>query len=176
MASEFLISWGHIMQALALPPDSSASILEYGSGSGQLLLFLARMGIDVYAVDIDQPSLDLVSAQARAMGLDVKCECALFGEGFSDQKFDRIIFFEAFHHAWDYDNLLDRLARAFEARRPIDLVRRTRRSGLDTRRSISLGTASGWSIRILHASFWMDGAWVFQRLSVPSIPPTRLES
>ena len=110
MASEFLISWGHIMQALALPPDSSASILEYGSGSGQLLLFLARMGLDVYAVDIDQPSLDLVSAQARAMGLDVKCECALFGEGFSDQKFDRIIFFEAFHHAWDFDNLLDRLA------------------------------------------------------------------
>ena len=44
MASEFLISWGHIMQVLALPPDSSASILEYGSGSGQLLLFLARMG------------------------------------------------------------------------------------------------------------------------------------
>ena len=50
---------GDIMQALALPPDSSASILEYGSGSGQLLLFLARMGLDVYAVDIDQPSLDL---------------------------------------------------------------------------------------------------------------------
>jgi 2-polyprenyl-3-methyl-5-hydroxy-6-metoxy-1,4-benzoquinol methylase len=90
-----------VLQALALPPDSSASILEYGSGSGQLLLFLARMGLDVYAVDIDQPSLDLVSAQARAMGLDVKCECALFGEGFSDKKFDRIIFFEAFHGRLD---------------------------------------------------------------------------
>jgi 2-polyprenyl-3-methyl-5-hydroxy-6-metoxy-1,4-benzoquinol methylase len=110
MAAEFLICWGHIMRLLDLPADSTASILEYGPGSGQLLLLLARMGLDVHAVDIDQPSIDLVSAQASAMGLNVKCERALFGEGFEGKKFDRIIFFEAFHHAWDFENLLDRLA------------------------------------------------------------------
>jgi SAM-dependent methyltransferase len=110
MAAEFLICWGHIMRLLDLPNDSSASILEYGPGSGQFLLLLARMGLDVHAVDIDQPSLDLVAAQANAMGLDIKCEKALFGEGFGGKKFDRIIFFEAFHHAWDFEKLLDRLS------------------------------------------------------------------
>jgi hypothetical protein len=109
MASEFLICWGHIMRMLDLTENTS-SILEYGPGSGQLLLFLARMGLDVHAVDIDQPSLDLVAAQAKAMGLDVRCERALFGEGFDGKKFDRIIFFEAFHHAWEFEVLLDRLA------------------------------------------------------------------
>ena len=110
MAAEFLTCWGHIMRLLELPNDSSASILEYGSGSGQLLLLLARMGLDVHAVDIDQPSLDLVTAQANAMGLDIKQEKALFGEGFEGKRFDRIVFFEAFHHAWDFENLLDRLS------------------------------------------------------------------
>jgi SAM-dependent methyltransferase len=110
MAAEFLICWGHIMRLLDLPNDSSASILEYGSGSGQLLLLLARMGLDVHAVDIDQPSLDLVAAQANRMGLNIKCERALFGEGFEGQKFDRIIFFEAFHHAWNFESLLERLS------------------------------------------------------------------
>jgi len=110
MAAEFLVCWGHIMRLLELPNDSSASILEYGSGSGQLLLLLARMGLDVHAVDIDQPSLDLVAAQANAMGLEVKREKAVFGEGFEGKRFDRIIFFEAFHHAWDFEKLLKRLS------------------------------------------------------------------
>ena len=110
MAAEFLICWGQIMRLLDLPVDGTASVLEYGTGSGQLLLFLARMGIDVYAVDIDQPSLDLVTAQSNAMGLEIKCERDLFGEGFSGKTFDRIVFFEAFHHAWDFEKLLDRLS------------------------------------------------------------------
>ncbi len=109
MTSEFLICWGQIMRTLDLPTNSTATVLEYGSGSGQLLLFLARIGLDTHAVAIDQPSLDLVAAQSAAMGLDVKCERALFGQGFEGKKFDRIIFFEAVHHAWDFDNLLDRL-------------------------------------------------------------------
>jgi SAM-dependent methyltransferase len=109
MVSEFLICWGHIMRMMDLPANSEASILEYGPGSGQLLLFLARMGLDVHAVDIDQPSLDLIAAQAETLNLDVKCQRALFGEGFEEKKFDRIIFFEAFHHAWDFETLLDRL-------------------------------------------------------------------
>ena len=105
MIAEFLMCWGHITKLLDLPNSSSASIVEYGPGSGQLLLFLARLGLDVHAVDIDRPALDLISAHATAMGLDIKCDRAQFGEGFEGKKFDRIIFFEAFHHAWDFDKL-----------------------------------------------------------------------
>src|SRR3954471_14116942 len=106
---EFLLSWGQIMRALALPPDSEASVLEYGSGSGQLLLFLARLGLRVAAVDIDAASLGLLQAQAAAMRLDIRTEQAGFGEGFGAERFDRIVFFEAFHHAIDFVALLRRL-------------------------------------------------------------------
>jgi SAM-dependent methyltransferase len=107
--SEFLMSWAQIMRALALPPGSDAKVLEYGSGSGQLLLFLARLGLQTSAVDIDAASLELLRAQADAMQLDVRTEQAAFGEGFGDETFDRIIFFEAFHHAIDFGPLLSRL-------------------------------------------------------------------
>ena len=99
------------MRALALPPGSDAKILEYGSGSGQLLLFLARLGLRTSAVDIDAASLELVRAQAAAMQLDVRTEQAAFGDGFGDETFDRIIFFELFHHAIDFGPLLGRLRR-----------------------------------------------------------------
>lgn len=109
LVSEFLVSWGQIMRALALPPGSNAKILEYGSGSGQLLLFLSRLGFQTSAVDIDVASLELVRAQANRMQLDIRTEQAAFGSGFDDETFDRIIFFEAFHHALDFGSLLIRL-------------------------------------------------------------------
>ena len=109
--SEFLLSWGQIMRALSLPQGSEAKILEYGSGSGQLLLFLARLGLRTSAVDIDRASLDVLEAQAAAMKLDVRTEQAAFGQGFGEETFDRIVFFEAFHHAVDFGQLLSRLRR-----------------------------------------------------------------
>jgi 2-polyprenyl-3-methyl-5-hydroxy-6-metoxy-1,4-benzoquinol methylase len=111
LMSEFLFSWGQIMRALALPANSDAKILEYGSGAGQLLLALARVGLRTSTVDIDAASLDLVRTQAAAMQLDIRTERAAFGEGFGDETFDRIIFFEAFHHAIDFGPLLRRLHR-----------------------------------------------------------------
>jgi 2-polyprenyl-3-methyl-5-hydroxy-6-metoxy-1,4-benzoquinol methylase len=109
LVSEFMYSWGQIMRALALPVNSGATILEYGSGAGQLLLSLARMGLHTSAVDIDAASLELLRAQAAAMRLEIRTERAAFGEGFNEETFDRIIFFEAFHHALDFGTLLRRL-------------------------------------------------------------------
>ena len=109
--AEFLLSWGHIMQGLDLPANSNAKVLEYGVGSGQLLLFLARLGLQVYAVDIDRASLELVRAQAEAGCIPVKTEQAAFGEGFVSESFDRFIFFEAFHHALGFLPLLNLLRR-----------------------------------------------------------------
>lgn len=105
--SEFLFSWAAIFEAL--DAESGQSVLEYGAGSGQALLMLARMGIDAHGVDIDAESLDLVRRQSEQMGLDVKLERNVFGEGFEGRTFDRVVFFEAFHHAFDFQNLLVRL-------------------------------------------------------------------
>jgi SAM-dependent methyltransferase len=105
--SDFLISWAQISRLLDV--KGNEKILEYGPGSGQLLLMLARSGFDVYGVDIDDGHLTTIRQQANALGVKVQLEKGLFGEGFDEKKFDRIIFFEAFHHSLDFFKLLAKL-------------------------------------------------------------------
>ena len=107
MVGEHLYAWGHILHHLGLPPGGS--VLEYGPGSGQLLLMLARMGFRACGVDVDAVALEGISRQAAGMKLEVPVERALFGEGFGDERFDGIVFYEAFHHALDFQRLLRRL-------------------------------------------------------------------
>jgi len=102
--SDFLISWAQISRLLDV--RGSETILEYGPGSGQLLLMLARSGFEVYGVDIDNEHLNKIRQQADALGVQVQLEKGLFGEGFADKRFDRIIFFEAFHHSLEFFTLL----------------------------------------------------------------------
>ncbi len=102
--AEFLVSWAAIFDALDM--SEGQSILEYGPGSGQILLMLARCGMASFGVDIDQDSLDAVRGQSNAMNLDVALDRAEFGGGFEGRRFDRILFYEAFHHALKFEALL----------------------------------------------------------------------
>lgn len=108
-ASEFLLAWGHILSLMELGAQPGASVLEYGAGSGQLLLMLARMGVAVHAVDIDPTSVGILRQQASVMDLPLKVEVGEFGGGFGDEKFDCILFFESFHHSLEFLALLPRL-------------------------------------------------------------------
>ena len=107
LVAEFLLSWGRILRLLDAP--AGGRVLEYGCGTGQLLLVLARAGLRAYGVDIDPASIGIARRQAEALGLPIELEMAPFGEGFAGERFDRIVFFEAFHHAWDFERLLARL-------------------------------------------------------------------
>nr|WP_321986293.1 class I SAM-dependent methyltransferase [uncultured Lichenicoccus sp.] len=107
MVGEHLYAWGHILRHLVLPPGGS--VLEYGPGSGQILLMLARLGYRAHGADVDAVALEGIRLQAEAMQLEVSTERAVFGDGFGAQRFDTIIFYEAFHHALDFQDLLRRL-------------------------------------------------------------------
>ena len=107
MVGEHLYAWGHVLRHLAVPPGGS--VLEYGPGSGQLLLMLARMGLRACGVDVDAVALEGIRLQAEGMRLEVPTERALFGEGFDGERFDAIVFYESFHHALEFQLLLHRL-------------------------------------------------------------------
>jgi SAM-dependent methyltransferase len=107
LVAEFLLSWGQILRLMDLP--EGGRVLEYGCGTGQLLLTLARAGLRAHGVDIDLSCIDAARRQAEALGLSIELDAAPFGEGFAGQRFDRIVFFESFHHAWDFEALLARL-------------------------------------------------------------------
>lgn len=107
LASEFLFSWGQILRLLDV--GAGGRVLEYGPGSGQLLLMLARLGVSAYGVDVDGASVEAIRRQAEVLGLHVEAEVGVFGSGFDGVSFDRVIFFEAFHHAFDFTGLLSAL-------------------------------------------------------------------
>ncbi|MCU0945187.1 MAG: class I SAM-dependent methyltransferase [Rubritepida sp.] len=109
LLAEFFDCYAAMLRQLGAPPG--AQVLEYGPGSGQFLLALARLGYRCHAVDIEPEYLRLIRRQAEAMGLRIRCQRGVFGEGFGEQRFDAIVFFEAFHHAADFMGLLRRLRR-----------------------------------------------------------------
>lgn len=108
LISEFFYSWGQIFRHLEI--KAGQSLLEYGPGSGQALLMLARAGVKCFGVDIDERYLELIRRQAADLKVDVQLVRAPFGRGFDcpgeTRKFDRILFFEAFHHELDAISLL----------------------------------------------------------------------
>lgn len=105
-----IISIGHLIRTLNLPPKST--ILEFGPGWGNTTLWLARMGYRVTAVDIEKNFIDLIRERARRKQLEVE---ALQGD-FSmlhrfDRQFDAVLFFECFHHCSDHQALVAGLDR-----------------------------------------------------------------
>lgn len=108
IVSRQLTGMGAIIRALALPPGSS--ILEMGAGWGNISLFLAQMGYRVSVVDINQRYGDLIKRRAAAIGVDIEFICTGFDTATElERRFDCVLFFESFHHAYDHLALLDRL-------------------------------------------------------------------
>ena len=107
MVSEHLLAWGHMLSELNLPPGGS--LLEYGPGSGQVLLIAARLGYRACGVDIDPVALSAIQAQATHLGVNVETEQDEFGQGFAGETFDAVLFYESFHHAFEFENLLSHL-------------------------------------------------------------------
>lgn len=105
--AEMFECYATMLRQLGAPPG--ARVLEYGPGTGQFLLFLARIGYQCHAVDIEPEYLRVIHRQARIMRLDIRTERGLFGEGFDGERFDVIVFFEAFHHVRDFMGLLRHL-------------------------------------------------------------------
>jgi len=98
---------GSILQTMNV--RAGDSVLEYGAGDGQIALALARMGCDVWVIDIDERYLEIIQRQAKALGVRINTVQGLFGDGIDGKQFDRILFYEAFHHSLDHASVLSRL-------------------------------------------------------------------
>lgn len=107
LVGDFLICYGWILTSLDV--KAGADILEYGSGEGQLSIQLARMGCNVHAIDIEERFLASIGRQCDAIGIEIVTRRGQFGDGFGAKRFDRIVFFEAFHHCLDHYAALVRM-------------------------------------------------------------------
>ena len=104
---EMVQSYGGVLKALDV--KRGQSVLEYGAGDGQIALHLARLGCAVTVVDIEGLYLARIRAQADALGVGIQTVQGLFGTAGHGTMHDRILFFEAFHHALDHHGLVGAL-------------------------------------------------------------------
>ncbi len=104
---DFYASAGHILQVLNV--KAGQTVLEYGAGEGQIAIALARMGCNVYVIDIEPRYLEIIEYQAAQLGISITTRQGAFGDGFEEVAFDRILFFEAFHHAIEHQNVLEKI-------------------------------------------------------------------
>lgn len=97
------VAW--FLREIAPSPDDR--VVEYGSGWGHLALHLAMLGCDVTAVDLNEPSAELLTARAARWGVPLTVATDTFLD-FEAPTSDLIVFFESFHHCADPFRLLDR--------------------------------------------------------------------
>lgn len=108
LLGDTLICWGFLLRTLDLKPGQS--VLEYGPGSGQILLQFARMGVRAAGVDIDPVQTRFIREQGERLGLDIRARVGEFGDTIEPgERYDAVVFFEAFHHAFDHIALVQRL-------------------------------------------------------------------
>jgi len=94
-------AWRHIDYKPAidnLPPDALGSFLakdqtalEIGCGRGPVCLLLARRGLNVTGIDINEGSIEAARQQSLADGLTVRFEAADFLTDFSAEVFDLVL-------------------------------------------------------------------------------------
>ena len=106
-----LLAIGHIMQALwRSKPGGGHAVLEYGAGAGFTTVLLAAAGYRMTAVDINADGLAIIDALAAGRKLAIRTHCGEFGDvPVEGERFDIILFYEAFHHCLDFATLLRKL-------------------------------------------------------------------
>lgn len=108
----YLAGVGMVLAELDLPRGSR--VVEYGVGWGHVAAFLARAGHHVTCLDIEPKFLALARRQAQSLGCDVTTYRGTFGDSpfmSGEPRADAVVFFEAFHHAFDHLAVLNRLRR-----------------------------------------------------------------
>lgn len=103
-AGNHLIAMGHILKVSGLKPGDR--VLEYGAGFGQIALAMARLGIIVDTVDIDPFFCESVQKQADWFGVPLKSHLGRFGDNPTGERYDMIMFYECFHHARDFVDVI----------------------------------------------------------------------
>jgi 2-polyprenyl-3-methyl-5-hydroxy-6-metoxy-1,4-benzoquinol methylase len=105
---------GQLLDMLDLKDGSS--VLECGFGWGNTTLALAMLGHHVTGLDIEERYCEVVRQRAAMLKVD---NIDLINADYlwietTDRTFDAVVFFESFHHCWEFKRLLDALHRVLK--------------------------------------------------------------
>ena len=123
--------FSYIIELLSLQNSKSLSLLDLGCGPGWTSIMLAKLGLDVTAVDISKDMISIAKANAQKDHLKVTFEVDDIEEVNFRNKFDRVLLYDALHHC---PNELKVIKNAYEALKPggiILVIEPNKRHGYD---------------------------------------------
>jgi 2-polyprenyl-3-methyl-5-hydroxy-6-metoxy-1,4-benzoquinol methylase len=104
-AADQVIAYGFVLRMLDLKPGDR--LIEYGPGQGNLSVLLATIGVEVTAIDISPEFVELIRRRAQLTDLPLTAVLGEFGDPPPDgEPVNAILFYEAFHHAADHQQLV----------------------------------------------------------------------
>lgn len=113
LAGQHFQLMGQLLDMMDCP--SGSDILEFGFGWGNTTMALALLGHNVTAVDIEENFCELVRRRAKNTGVEVDVVHSDFMWAERTGKtFDAVVFFECFHHCWEFPRLLKALHRVLK--------------------------------------------------------------
>jgi SAM-dependent methyltransferase len=102
-----LIAIGFLIRAMQL--SAGGTLLEFGPGWGKATLEFSQAGYAVTAVDINSQFLELIAATARRNERQITTVCSEMLQFQPTHRFDRVVFYESFHHCHDHVAMIRRL-------------------------------------------------------------------
>ncbi len=96
-----------ILRILQAKGKQDLKVIEFGSGWGNLAIPLAKSGVDIALVDIDQGFLERAARIANREGVSVRAICGDFLDVARDcqNEYDVAIFQSSFHHCLEFAEL-----------------------------------------------------------------------
>jgi len=102
--ADYLESFAHVIRRLDVAPGMR--VVDLGCGDAEIVLHLARLGCDVTAVDLHPDQVEIVRQKAEGLRVGVDAVCATFDDALSLGSFDRVLFYQAFHHSLEHQSLV----------------------------------------------------------------------
>ena len=84
---------------MAAEPPAGCKVLDLGCGWGLTSEFLAQLGCEVTAVDINANFVKLVTERSKRLGLGILALHGGFDDVAVDDWYDMVVFYECLHHA-----------------------------------------------------------------------------
>lgn len=112
---EQLMSHGFLLKHVDLA--KGARVVEFGAGWGNLTVHLAMMGCRMTAVELNKPSISLMSHRAGLHGRTIEFaeqDMVEFSRT-TQERFDAAVFVASFHHARGHQELVRNLGRLVKA-------------------------------------------------------------
>lgn len=104
--ADYLDSFAHVIRHLDV--RRGMRVIDLGCGDAEIILHLARLGCRCVALDLHPDAVEVVCRKAAGLGVAVDAVVGEFEDVHALGRFDRVLFYQAFHHALGHQDLVAR--------------------------------------------------------------------